>query len=207
MIVVDLEMSGMNYEKCGIVEVGAIDLDSGEEFFQESRLDEGDEVIDQPDLSKGVLEVLGKTEEELRDKNKKDQKEVLKTFFDWCKQVKTKNFVCMHPHADVAFLEHKARKYGLEFPFKSYKVFDLHSVAQVVYLNLNKNFLIGEYKGEIASGMGLKDILKFVGIDTAVPHNALGDAKLEAECFSRLVYGKSLLKEFEKFEIPGYLLK
>ena len=99
MIVVDLEMSGMNYEKCGIVEVGAIDLDSGEEFFQESRLDEGDEVIDQPDLSKGVLEVLGKTEEELRDKNKKDQKEV--TFNAEIKAIKS--LFCVYLFIGVPF--------------------------------------------------------------------------------------------------------
>ncbi len=38
-----------------------------------------------------------------------------------------------------------------------------------------------------------------------LPHNALTDAKLTAECFSRIVYGKNLLEEFKKFPIPEYL--
>jgi hypothetical protein len=34
------------------------------------------------------------------------------------------------------------------------------------------------------------------------PHNALNWAKYEAEAFSRYFYGKKLLPEFEKYDIP-----
>ncbi len=66
--------------------------------------------------------------------------------------------------------------------------------------------------------MGLSKILEFCGMeDTRVllkdgeivkegkPHNALEDAKLTAECFSRIVNGKNLIEEFKKFPIPEYL--
>lgn len=208
MIVVDLEMSGMDYEKCGIVEIGAIDLETKEEFSETARLEENEEIISDENLDKTVLEVLGMTEEQLRDRNKQSQKELLEHFFGWCKNTKTKNFICLHPHADISFLEHKARKYNLKFPFLSYKVFDLHSVAQIVYLYLKGEFAFEEKGGEIQSQMGLKNILGFVGMkDERNVHNALEDAKLTAEAFSRLVFGKNLLEEYTRFEVPEYLRK
>ena len=41
------------------------------------------------------------------------------------------------------------------------------------------------------------DIKTGAVIRPGVPHNALEDAKLTAECFSRLVYGKEFLPEFK----------
>jgi len=38
-------------------------------------------------------------------------------------------------------------------------------------------------------------------------HNALEDCRLEAECFSRLVYGQNLIQEYARFPIPKYLTK
>jgi len=37
------------------------------------------------------------------------------------------------------------------------------------------------------------------------PHNALEDAKLTAECFSRIVYGKNLFSEYNQFKMPLHL--
>jgi len=70
-----------------------------------------------------------------------------------------------------------------------------------------------EVKGEFEtkngnSVFGLSNTLRFVGMDDPRnKHNALEDAKLEAEVFSRLVYGKNLIEEFKEFEIPDYLIK
>ena len=56
--------------------------------------------------------------------------------------------------------------------------------------------------------MGLKNILTFCGMqDNRKVHNALEDAKLTAECFSRLVYGKNLFPEYAQFKIPMGLKK
>ncbi len=49
-------------------------------------------------------------------------------------------------------------------------------------------------------------ICQYVGISKEPhPHNALNGAKYESEAFSRLIYGKNLLPEFEKFPIPEHL--
>lgn len=208
MIVVDIEMSGMDYEKCGIVQIGAIDLDSKEEFSESCCLDEEDKIINEPNLAHTVLEVLGMTEEQLRDKKKHSQKDMLSHFFEWCKKAETKNFICFHPHADIAYLEHKARKYGLKFPFLSYKAWDLHSCAQMVYFKLNGGFYFQEKAGQKQSAMNLKATLKLVGIeDKRGSHDALEDARLTAEAFFRLVYGANLLEEYKEFTIPEYLIK
>lgn len=68
--------------------------------------------------------------------------------------------------------------------------------------------------------MGLPEVLNFCGLqdnrirlkETEVvkegkPHNALEDAKLEAECLSRILYGKKLFQEFSRFDIPERLKK
>ncbi len=180
MIVLDIETSGLDKVKCGIWQIGAIDLDTGEEFFEEGRIDDEDEVLNL--TNKSVFEVIGKTEEELRDKNKQSQKELLDNFFKWVENRKIKNFICQNPQFDVAFLEVKSRKYGLKIPFH-YRSFDLHSIAQTRYYDEH-----GKYSLEADhSDMGLKNILEMCGSkDERGKHNALEDARLTAECFKKL---------------------
>lgn len=196
-IVLDIETSGLNKVQCGIWQIGAIDLNDNEEFFQESRIDDEDFVEER------ALKVIGKTKEELLDKNKQSQKELLKTFFEWIKTRKVKNFLCQNPQFDINFLEIRAIKYGLSIPFK-YKCFDLHTISQMVYHKIHGKFLFEEGK----SKMSLGEILEFVGMkDNRQAHNALEDSRLTAECFSRLMYGKNLYPEYSKFEIPETLIK
>jgi len=200
-IVLDIETSGIDKIRCGIWQIGAVDLVTGEEFLEEARLDDDDEIINL--AKKPVLEVIGKTEEELRDKNKQSQKELLESFFKWVESRKMKNFLCQNPQFDVAFLDVKARKYGLKIPFH-YRCFDLHNIAQTRYHDLNGKFLVNENH----SDMSLTNILKFCGMeDNRKAHNALEDAKLTAECFSRLIYGKNLFPEYAKYPIPEVLKK
>ena len=200
MIVVDIETSGVDFVKCGIWQIGAIDFETKEEFFEECQIDSEDMLLDDKTRGKTLFEIIGKTEEQLRDKTKQSQKQMLERFFKWCEKSKIKNFMCQNPQFDEAFLEIKARKYGLKFPFH-YRAFDFHSIAQAKHLAIQGKFLI---KGNCSAGLSL--LVPFCGIkDERGFHNALEDAKLTAECFSRVLYGKSLLKEFEKFQIPEYL--
>ena len=87
-VVLDLEMSGLNMEKCGIWQIGAVDLNTMEEFLQESRIDEGDLV------DPGALKIIGKTEEELRNLLKDHASEIdftnLKHFWIVVYQTRTK---------------------------------------------------------------------------------------------------------------------
>jgi len=122
--------------------------------------------------------------------------------------------VCHNPQFDYSFLRLKAKKYNLDFPFP-YKCFDLHSIAAVKYNEINGRFFINE---DNESGMSSSAIFEFCGIQDerirlkegkvvkeGKPHNGLEDAKIEAECFSRLIYGKNLLPEFKNYLIPEYL--
>ncbi len=56
------------------------------------------------------------------------------------------------------------------------------------------------------SDMGMTNILRLCGLeDRRRYHNALEDARLAAECFSRLVYGKSIIHEYSNISIPEIL--
>ncbi|MFA5084642.1 MAG: exonuclease domain-containing protein [Candidatus Paceibacterota bacterium] len=198
MIVIDLEFSGLNFLESGIWQIGAIELENPKNvFFDECRIDDGDSI------EKEALEVVGKTESYLRDKGKQSQKQLLEKFFKWCGKAKLKNFACQGPQWDVALLILKANKYGLKFPMHR-RAFDLHSIASMKYIELNKKLLAEEGH----SAMGIGNICRLCGMkDERGTHNALEDAKLAAECLSRIIYGKQLLDEYKKFKIPEYLKK
>ena len=197
MIVVDIETSGVDFHACGIWQVGAIDTDNPEKIFLEDcRIDDTDAV------EEGALRVCGKTEEELRDKNKQSCRDLLKNFFVWCTNSNMRNFICQNPQFDTVFLKIKADKYKIYYPF-GYHAFDLHSIAAVKYFDIQREFS----KSNNASNMVLKNIIIFCGMeDTRTYHNALEDAKLTAECFSRIVYGKKLLEEYAHYDIPRHLI-
>lgn len=187
----------MDFIRCGIWQIGAINFETKETFFEECRIDDQDEVVDK---NKELFKIIGKTEEELRDTKKQSQREMLEKFFRWCSRSKVKNFMCENPQFDVAFLEIKARKYDLKFPF-NYRAYDLHSIAQAKHLEVEGKFLIKD-----KCSAGLKHLIPFCGIkDERGFHNALEDARLTAECFSRVFYGKNFLEEYKKFPVPKYL--
>ncbi|MDD5191915.1 MAG: 3'-5' exonuclease [Candidatus Nanoarchaeia archaeon] len=202
MIVVDIETSGLDFDKCGIWQIGAIDLESMGEFLEECRIDDEDKILNSnAPTDRPVLEIIGKTKEQLRDKSKQSQRELLEHFFKWCERIRIKNCICQNPQFDLGFICTKSNKYRLKMPIH-HRAFDVHSLASLKYFQLNNKFLIKEEH----SDMGLTNTLDFCGIkDNRGAHNALEDAKLTAECFSRLVYGKGLFPEYSKFKIPNYL--
>jgi DNA polymerase III epsilon subunit-like protein len=198
MIVVDIETSGLDFEHLGIWQIGAIELENpANSFLEEARIDDNDVI------NPNSLKIIGKTEEELRDKTKRSQKELLSDFFEWAKKIEIKDCICQNPQFDWSLLYMKAMKYRLDFPF-IHRAYDLHSIAQLKHFQLKGKFLI---KKNITD-MGLSKILIFVGmLDTRKEHNALEDAKLTAECFSRIVYGKNLIDAYKDFTIPPYLTR
>jgi DNA polymerase III epsilon subunit-like protein len=205
MIVVDIEASGIDNNKCGIWQIGAIEIENPENtFLEECRIEPEYEFVFEGNwVGKTVEETIGKTETELRDPKKQSEKQLLENFFKWVSNCGFRTFICQNPQFDLSFIDRKSRKYGLKLP-TGYRAFDLHSIAFLRFFQVNNNILIKDNK----SDMGLKNILPFVGLrDERRFHNALEDAKLTAEAFSRLVYGKNLLEEFNHFKIPDFLLK
>ncbi len=209
MIVVDIETSGgFSPYKNGVWQIGGVHFNNPNNvFLEESRIDDEDCVEEE------ALKVIGKSEEELRDKNKQSQKQLLTNFFAWAEKINDRILVAHNTPFDYGFLALKAKKYDLKFPFK-HRTFDLHTIASVKYFELNGRFLM-EQGG---SNMGLSKVLELCGmkderiqlkegkvVKEGKPHNALEDAKLEAECLSRILYGKQLLPEFKDSSIPKEL--
>lgn len=210
MIVLDIESSGVHPEKNGIFQIAALDFNNPENvFLEECRIDNEDEIYEE------ALKITWKTEEELRDVSKQSQKEMLEKFFSWLSQIKMKNIIAQQPHFDLGFISFKARKYGLISRI-SYRSFDIHTIAQEKYYKLHKEF-IKDMKGN--SGMDLRHVMEFCGLEDkritlydnkitheGKPHDAMEDAKIHAECFSRLVLGKNFASDFKDFPVPDYLL-
>lgn len=212
MIVVDIETSGFSPIENGIVSVGALCLENPEKtFYEECRLDDEDKI------SEEALKVNGFSKEEIRDKNKQSQKKLLEKFFKWIDEQEDK-MIAGHNVGffDMNFLKMKTEKYNIKIKTR-YRSFDLCTAAQMKYFQINGKFLFDDF-GENA--MNLSKVLEFVGLEDeriqlkegkvvreGKPHNALEDCKLEAECFSRLIYGKNLFPEYAKFKVPRELLK
>lgn len=196
MIVVDIETSGLDFLKNGIWQIGAIDTDDPNRIFLEEGRIEDDETF-----TREALDICGVTEEKIYDRGKPSQKELLEKFFGWCKDAKVKNLVCHNPQFDFSFIKCKADKYGLKMPVH-FRCFDTHSIASLKYKEIYGNLPIdGGF-----SNMNLSNMLFFCGMrDNREKHNALEDAKLTAECFYRLTYGKTFLKEFEQYQLPKCL--
>ena len=97
-----------------------------------------------------------------------------------------------------------------------YRAIDIQTVAQIRFLKENGKFKTKEGKNDmhlsaVMEMCKIKDPRKRIAggkiIKEGTPHNALEDAKLTAECFSRIVYGKKLLNKYLEYEMPQYLIK
>ncbi len=92
----------------------------------------------------------------------------------------------------------------------------MHGFAAMKYFQVHGKFYLENGK----SKLNLANVMEFCGMkDTRIqlkdknvvkegtPHNGLEDAKLEADCLSRILFGKGLFKEFDHFKVPWYLRK
>ena len=196
MISLDIETSGLDSGRCGIWQIGAVEVENPKNvFIEEARIDNEDEI------SEESLQITGKTKEEIRDKNKQSQKQLILNFIEFAKTCKEKIILGHNIGFDMSFLLNKCIRYDIIDNFRKvvgYKGIDTHSIAQIKHLKEKGKFSLNE-NGK--SDMNLTNIMKFVGLkDTrrkfegdgralseGTPHNALEDAKLTAECYRRLM--------------------
>lgn len=198
MIVVDVETTGVDPQKHSIVSIGAVDFSNPQNcFYQECRIWDGAEIMPK------ALEVNGFSEEEITDPNKKTLQEVINEFLKWTENIEDRTFAGENPSFDRGFLKASAERYGIEWAL-GYRTIDLHSLC---YTHFLKRKLMPPSKDR-RTDLNLDKILNYVGMPgEPKPHNALTGAKMVAEALSRLIYGKSLFKEFENFPTPEYLLQ
>ena len=169
------------------------------------------EIIDD-DLEKGIvnaLKVNGFTEEQVRFTNNYSLKESIGNFIKWSETCKEKTLAGHNVVFDVSFLKDSAYRSEIEWPLflgrpGVDRSVDLHSLCYSHYLKRKLTTPIKNTRSDI----NIDKVLNYVGLPNEPrPHNALRGTKFEAESFSRLIYGKGLLKEFQEYKIPKYLLE
>ncbi len=199
MIIIDIETTGLDELKHGIIEIAAIQFDNPGNFYHSlCKVDDEDEIDEK------ALEINGQKINDVRDTNRKNQKQILEELFDFAFRIN--DFYAAGENIgtfDLRFLLYKSKKYNLKYPFQ-YRSFDLNTAAFLTIEKFNKKSIIIKGKNELNLGK----ILEFVGLkDTRKYHNALEDVKLEAEAISRLQYGKNLFPEYSIFPVPIHLVK
>lgn len=215
MIVLDIESSGIDTGRCGIWQIGSIDLNNPKNYFlKEARIDDEDMVM------QGALELTGKTEKELRDHKKQSQKQLILDYLNWRETCEEKITMGQNVGWDLNFIQNKCLKYDIMDKFRKstgQRGMDLQTIAQTKYKELYGKYLLKENGN---SDMNLFGVLNFCGIPDqrkqvddgrvskeGTVHSALEDCKLEGECFYRLIYGKNLFSEYSQYEIPEVLKK
>lgn len=198
MIVVDIETTGLDPEKSCIISIGAVSFEYPDEtFYAECRVRE-DAFIDDESLT-----VNGFTREHITNIYKQTPEEMIKKFVEWAQKFENRTIAGQNPGIlDFPVIRNEIKRAGIDTSF-GYRTIDLHSV---VYARMLQIFGKVDLNNSL-SKIGLTETLKFVGIDDQRAfHNALEDAMLEAECFSRLIKGVSLFPSYSQFPIPDYLV-
>jgi len=195
MVVVDVETTGLDPKKYSIVSIGAVDFDNPERtFYGECRIYDGAKV------SEDALKVNGFTLEEVQDPNKKSLEEIMHEFVSWLGECEELTMIGQNPSFDRDFINNSFWRAGIDFKF-AVRTVDLHSIAFFDHL---KRGIDIPHKNK-HSDLSLDEIAKYAGLtEEPKPHNALNGAKFEAEAFSRIVYGKNLLHEFDNYKIPSH---
>ena len=197
MIVIDTETTGINPAIHSIASIGAIDLcNPTNQFYEECKIWRGAEIL------KEALTINGFTAEALTDPKKKTLEEAMWELTRWMQPIEDQTFAGENPAFDRDFLKASAEKYHIRWT-PGYRTIDLHTLCYAHYLKRGIKPSLKNNRTNLITD----DILDYVGLPAEPkPHNALTGAKMEAEAFSRLIYGKPLLKEFEECPIPSYLL-
>ena len=187
MIVVDVESTGVDPRLCSLLSVGAIDFDAPKnQFYMECRAFEGAHV------EREALEVNGFSNIAIHDPGKASDREVVRAFLDWLKSCREWTLAGQNPSFDRDFLQETAHRYHLNWPL-AHRTVDLHSIAYAEFLRIGKAIP----RKSNHSAINLEAILAHVGLPARVgKHNALEDAKLEAEALSRLIWGRNPQSEY-----------
>lgn len=195
MLVLDIEASGLNYEKNSIVSLGALDLDNPtNRFYGECRVWDGAHIADD------ALEVNGFTKEEILDVNKMSEGELIRNFIDWSKVLRNRTFAGQNVSFDRDMAKAAAHRAHLDWNF-AHRTIDVHTLGWMHMVSRGLTPPLDEEHHR--SALNLDILLNYCGIpEEPQPHNALTGALCHAEVISRLLHNKKLLPEFTQYEIP-----
>ncbi len=195
MVILDVEASGVNYEKHSIVSIGAVDLnDPDRRFYKECRIWEGAHTM------ADALEYIGMTQEQLTDPSKLTEEELVVEFLDWIEPMSDRTLTGQNVSFDRDMLKAAAGRAGLNWTL-AYRTIDTHTLCWMHMVKAGLTPPVDEEHKR--SALNLDGVLNYCGIPSEPePHNALTGALCHGEVVSRLLYNKKLLPEFEQFEIP-----
>lgn len=195
MIVVDVETTGTVPSRHSIVSIGAVDFAQPErQFYRECRIWDGAEV------EAAALAVNGFSLEQVTDAHKQTLEQTVSEFIAWCRPVTDRTLGGHNTSFDRDFLQASVERYNLAYRF-GHRVLDLHSFC---WMHMARCGQTQPTRGG-RSGLGTNEILKYTGLpDEPEPHNGLVGAKMEAEAFCRLAYGRPLFDEFKQYPLPAY---
>ncbi len=192
MIVVDVEMSGLDVVRHAIVSVGAVDFERPERrFYRECRIWDGAAIDPE------ALAVNGFTAEQVTDSSKSTDEQMVRDFVAWLHESGDRTIGGQNTAGDRDFLQAAANRCGLNYRF-GYRVVDLHSVA---WAHLRTRGLPVPLK-DGRTNLSADVIYPLVGMPTEPkPHHALTGALMEAEALSRLVDRRQLLDEYRQYPL------
>jgi DNA polymerase III epsilon subunit-like protein len=196
MIVIDIETTGLDPKRNSILEIGAIDFQNPENWFNcRCRVWDGAEI----DLN--ALAINGYTVADTTDPAVCSHEELLVRFIKWTDDIHDKTLAGQNVDFDIDFLNEGFKRAGIPFQAGKRKV-DQHSIA---YARLLK----GKITPPLADGFSNLNsdlIMNLVGLPAEPkPHKALNGAKYQCEALSRLIFGKGLFDEFAVYKIPRQL--
>jgi DNA polymerase III epsilon subunit-like protein len=197
MIIVDVETTGLNPEIHSILSIGAVDFSNpSNQFYEECRIWHGAEI--KPE----ALAVNGFTEEEARSPGKKPLRKIMKEFVLWITQIHDRTLAGENPSFDRDFLANSIERSDLDFRL-GHRMVDLHSLSYIHHLHCGIPVPLKNGRTDL----DCNKTFAYAGLpEKSVPHHALDVcAKMEAEAFSRLIYGKILFEEFRKYSIPEHI--
>lgn len=195
MIILDIEATGVHYEKHSILSLGALDFDNPtNRLYLECRAWEGAHI--DPD----ALAVCGFSEAEATDPTKLTEAQLIAQFMTWAESIEDQTFVGQNVSFDRDFVQAACARAGYNYPF-AHRTIDTHSLAFMHHVLHGKQVPIEKRH----SALNIEAVCAYIGIPgEPEPHNALNGALVHAEMLSRLVYGKKLLPEFSQYDIPSF---
>ncbi len=193
MIIVDVETTGTNPIKNSLVSIGAVDFNNPDiRFYEECRMWNG------AHIEPAALAVNGFSEDQIRDVNKPEEKEIITRFIQWVNERDSQVVVGQNPMFDLGFLQNAALRAGIANPL-AHRSIDIHSLA---FMHMAKRGVALPLKNK-KSDLNSDGIMAYVGIPPEPkPHVALNGALWEAEAFARLTYNRSLLSQFSQYPLP-----
>jgi DNA polymerase III epsilon subunit-like protein len=195
MIVLDIEASGVNYEKNSILSIGALDFDHPDNrLYLECRVWEGAHIDDES------IAVCGFTREQAVDDTKITEGQLIGQFLTWADGVEDQTLAAQNVSFDRDYIRAACARMGYSTPF-AHRTIDTHTLAYMHYVTHGKTVPVDKRH----SALNIDVILNYLGIPKEPePHNALTGALVHAEMISRLLYNRPLLPEFAQYPMPSF---